>query len=735
MKPMLFLTVVPLLSLPLVLLAADTFKPAEGRVSATEAPAGLPQIEIRRFLPDKPISRAGRPAPITADIINLGDSDVVVNATLSLPQGVKMLRTSAGSAISLGTNDGEVPLTWEVEADTAMPADLQLELTVDGKPVARQSLAMQFFPAVEIRKLPYIPEPQPVTTEMLVGAHHCPLWESDQPKMWLNVLKHPERTPALGFYSQDNPEVADWETKWAVEHGISFFIYCWYRTGQGGAVKTRFGSAIHDALFQSKFVDKMKFTIMWENQARGIAGVADERDLFENLLPYWMENYFRHPSYLKVDNKPVLFIYRPEFLIKDLGSMENVAGAFEKMRQVCRGAGFDGIYLLGEYRGTDPRHLALMRSLGLDYTFAYCWHVLGNPTPQRAIQTQMDYIRKTQELNILPQVVTVSQAWSGWRDEGSIWKIPPQDFERLLRQAKDFAATLPKDQLGSRMLLLDNWNEWGEGHYIAPYREYGFGYLDAVRRVFSSAPHEHEDLIPEDIGMGPYDTAIREHFERERQYRQLMTRKIVRTGAPEGLVAWWTFDEEPDSPVVLDVSGHRLGGAMKAERAAGFEGSSLVCSGGCAVVPGDPQLSDLKTLTVECRVKTDVAGQKNAWILNRVFGGSESSGFRLGLLDGKPCFHVPLTAWSHHLTSSEPLPTGRWVHLAATFDGKTMRLYVDGIERGAMDRPGEIRPNNCHFVLGNYEVGHTAHFTGLLDDVRLYRRVLTPQEIRLHVRP
>jgi len=119
-------------------------------------------------------------------------------------------------------------------------------------------------------------------------------------------------------------------------------------------------------------------------------------------------------------------------------------------------------------------------------------------------------------------------------------------------------------------------------------------------------------------------------------------------------------------------------------------------------------------------------------MLNRVFGDSPSSGFRLGLLRGKPCFHVPLTNWSHHLTAAEPLPAGRWVHLAATFDGKIMRLYMDGIERGTMERPGEVRPNGSPLVLGNYEVGHPAHFTGLLDDVRLYRRVLTPEEIRTH---
>jgi hypothetical protein len=359
----------------------------------------------------------------------------------------------------------------------------------------------------------YIPEPQPVRTEILIGAHHCPLWEADKPQMWNQVVKHPERTPALGFYSQENPEIADWETKWAVEHGVSFFVYCWYRDGQGGPVKTRYASAIHDALFKSRYVSKMKFTLMWENQNRGRAGVADEADLMQNLLPFWMDNYFRHPSYLKIDNRPLLFIYRPEFLVKDLGGVAQVRAAFDKMRQACRAAGFDGLYLLGEYRGLDPKHLELMKQLGLDYTFAYCWHVQKNPTPQQAIAAQLDYITKTRDLKILPEVVTVSQGWSGWHDEGSIWKIPPAEYKELLEKAKAIVQSFPASELGSKLLLLDNWNEWSEGHYLAPHKEFGFGYLDAVREVFGDGPKEHKDLLPADLGMGPYDTAYQNHLK------------------------------------------------------------------------------------------------------------------------------------------------------------------------------------------------------------------------------
>ncbi len=99
----------------------------------------------------------------------------------------------------------------------------------------------------------------------------------------------------------------------AVEHGINFFVYCWYRAGKADAVETHYAGAI-EALKKSKFVDQFKFSIMWENQARdlnswGQSGVSDEADLLERLLPFWMTNYFQHPSYLKIDNKPLLYIY------------------------------------------------------------------------------------------------------------------------------------------------------------------------------------------------------------------------------------------------------------------------------------------------------------------------------------------------------------------------------------------------------------------------------------------
>ncbi len=460
-------------------------------------------IKENSFQTDKPLIRAERPFKLVAEIEN--ETQTPFRCTLTLPQNA----TPTDEKIDTDARRLTTKYSWDVVLPNPGQTSFTLDLLVGDEVIQSQTIMQAVLPPLPIRKLDAIPAPEPVRTKMLVGVHHCPLWETEHAHLWNQVVKkHQERTPALGIYSQDNPEIADWETKWTLEHGISFFIYCWYRTSQGGAITTKFEKSVFDdALFQSKFGDRMSFTIMWENQSQGRAGVSDEKDLLENLLPYWMEKFFKRKNYLKIDNKPVLFVYQPTRVSKDLGGDDKVRDAFTKMREAARKEGFDGLWILGEYRGTDAGIVQRFKNMGLDYVFEYCWHVQNSPPPDVVIEKQMELIGKMQEhRKILPQIVTLSQAWSGWRDEGSIWKLPPDSFEKLLRRGKEFVETnIPENELGRKMIILDNWNEWSEGHYIAPYREYGFGYLDAVRRVFSDAPEKHVDLIPEDIGFGPYD--------------------------------------------------------------------------------------------------------------------------------------------------------------------------------------------------------------------------------------
>lgn len=143
-------------------------------------------------------------------------------------------------------------------------------------------------------------------------------------------------------------------------------------------------------------------------------------------------------------------------------------------------------------------------------------------------------------------------------------------------------------------------------------------------------------------------------------------------------------------------------------------------------------LSPTNALTIECWVKADTGILRNNWMVNRVFGGNPAAGYRLGVVEGKPCFQIPFKAWTHHLVGNKTLPTEQWVHIAGTFDGQIMRLYMNGEECGTMARPGPIKPNTFYLCLGNYEIAHAAHFNGLLDEVRLYNRALSAEEVRQH---
>ncbi|HRY70873.1 MAG TPA: hypothetical protein P5159_21555 [Phycisphaerae bacterium] len=73
---------------------------------------------------------------------------------------------------------------------------------------------------------------------------------------------------------------------------------------------------------------------------------------------------------------------------------------------------------------------------------------------------------------------------------------------------------------------------------------------------------------------------------------------------------------------------------------------------------------------------------------------------------------------------------GRWHHCAATFDGRHMRVYLDGREIGRLERPGTIASNGTvPFFIGSSS-GTGEHFQGGLDDLRVYGDALTAEEIR-----
>ena len=77
---------------------------------------------------------------------------------------------------------------------------------------------------------------------------------------------------------------------------------------------------------------------------------------------------------------------------------------------------------------------------------------------------------------------------------------------------------------------------------------------------------------------------------------------------------------------------------------------------------------------------------------------------------------------------------GLWHHCAATFDGKTMRVYLDGREIGTLDRPGTITSGGVALpCIGSSNGGEC--FQGALDDLRIYPTALNAEQIDLLYAP
>ena len=78
---------------------------------------------------------------------------------------------------------------------------------------------------------------------------------------------------------------------------------------------------------------------------------------------------------------------------------------------------------------------------------------------------------------------------------------------------------------------------------------------------------------------------------------------------------------------------------------------------------------------------------------------------------------------------------GRWIHMVGVYNGKRMRLYVDGVEIGSQRLTGKIQVDDNPVTIGGEENASESRvvdgeFDGQIDEVRIYNRALNRREIK-----
>lgn len=202
-------------------------------------------------------------------------------------------------------------------------------------------------------------------------------------------------------------------------------------------------------------------------------------------------------------------------------------------------------------------------------------------------------------------------------------------------------------------------------------------------------------------------------------------------GDPD-LLVHWAF-EEGSGQTVEDLSGNGHAGTMagKAARVAGKSGGGLDFQGGDGAVttPDKPALRLTGDLTIAFWVKKSAAA--GDW--QRMVGKGDERIRNYGVWTGGGGNKVLWQQYNQEavgilqVTSAKDLPVGQWAHVAVTMEGSKGTVYIDGAKDAEGARTGT--PGVGAFPLTLATSNHQA-LVGSLDDVRIYKRALTAEEIR-----
>ena len=467
-----------------------------------ERPSLPPELILSHTHQALELDRAGRPVDIEVGVFNVGldAAEGVACRVSGLPDGVRIDNAEKASRLCrLGGGDSVLHrVTVVAEKPCAFTA--RFEFAGGNAPTAVCEVPVKIGPSLGLpRATDYIPEPKPVKTPGVeVGAFYFLDWARTH--HWLKLWRTtPERRPAAGWYSNESPELVDWQIKWAVENGISFYLLDWYYS-EGHFQK---------ALKKARFAKYIRWAVMWCNHIP--APLCDEAH-WTGVINRCLDDVFRQPQYKYVDGMPYFSVWDGNGLERDNGK-GGCRRMLEKARAMARAKGYKGIYFQAQC-GYSPADVKRMADFGFDETTTY--HYVGTGGKRTAdprvtnfadvAASSYDYWKSVWGVGGINFLPNLSTGWDDrpWHDGSAVQGRTVEHFRRICRDAKRFVA-----ETGAKRVCLAPLQEWGEGSYAEPNGEFGFGMFEAVRDAFAEKPAEGWPLnyTPADIGRGPYPVA------------------------------------------------------------------------------------------------------------------------------------------------------------------------------------------------------------------------------------
>lgn len=332
--------------------------------------------------------------------------------------------------------------------------------------------------------------------EYQIGVFYFPGWKDRQPGApspmpWAPIKAFPEREPVLGWYDEGTDDVMRQQLDWMQLYGVDFIVFDWYYV-EGRKVVLEHALASY---MRAPNRSKTKFSILWANHS----GMPKNLQDWQAMVWYWVKYYFPRPEFMRMNGRPMVFIFSADSLMKQAESF----GATSKQllddaQKIARGAGFEGINFIA---GTGA-YLSMIDTYAKDAGYAgfsaYNYHhgpLSPYDGPSRSYE-ELDrgyraHWARFAERGKLPLIVPMTSGWDkrpwgGSKDpEHDNSRSSSEEFFNHLNAAKRFMDE--NTLLTQRMGVICCWNEFGEGSYVEPTKSNGFEYLERVRKVFGAS--------------------------------------------------------------------------------------------------------------------------------------------------------------------------------------------------------------------------------------------------------
>ena len=304
------------------------------------------------------------------------------------------------------------------------------------------------------------------------------------------------KVPLDGYYNMLDKSTHIRQAQLAKKYGIYGFCYYHYWFNGKLLMEKPLEMILHE-----EEVD-LPFCLCWANEPwtrswngkngsvimpQNYGGEDDWIAHIKYLMPF-----FRDERYIKVDNKPVMVIYRTS----NIPNCDSIVMCWDKY---CKEHGFSGIYLIEERNYFQQRSYCQHSSGILEFEPA-CTRLrekgtlikvknkiqekLGKPYSTFSYRKTADrMVHRASRLEDNKKLYL--GMFAGWdntprRKKGGEVAVgdTPEIFEEVLRKQCQKSRVM-----GAEFLFLNAWNEWAEGAYLEPDNFNGYKYLEAVKNV------------------------------------------------------------------------------------------------------------------------------------------------------------------------------------------------------------------------------------------------------------